>query len=663
MTLDGAFEDLWKEIRVHHVEGNINALIQLAIQNYALLKPLGQECNAVFQHWFKQTGIYLSPETLRQIESLPEEVRCNFFDNIPFKSYRPSVPTDAVGRIRFAAATSTTGMSRELRFEKAGSSELSPGRLQVLDRVGAPVFSRLRQLSGRMLTWKPYSYFYSIVDPCGQEDPAVHGNSLSLPLALALFSYITATPLPRDLSATGNVDRNGRVLPVAHIGKKLSALKTEQHFIDRVLIANEQELSEIIPGLEPIRVATVAEAVALVFPGIRKPDVTAAPLKLEDEIQAFRKQYGGYLYDTCLENAQQIIHYLESGGHDIPRSKSAGARFVCYWRKGCCHCHKGQVGRALKAMKTAQRIYENNRDWISESDYFQSQNNYAVALKDVFLYEEAESIHQMVNEKTETSAKTAYGKTAAEICYEKGKNLSSYSQLCLAQHRYAEAEKFQQEAISLIDLDRPNELPRNYGLLAWVYIRKKDFKKAKAALKKAETLLNKNHIENRSYYHWAVAEYLYGKALSLKRRNPKIIQELHYLADVNYPDITDYTIALIHKFSGLAYLLEQKEEVGMSRLESVICYLEDQSNPVASIIAATVRIERALYRIKHFDFEKIIEDIRCVKTSLGLRKDIAEHFRDEKIALTRFLRFKKTPQAAIDSVVAALHSINRKIPF
>ncbi len=79
----------------------------------------------------------------------------------------------------------------------------------------------------------------------------IEGPSLGLPLALAVLSRVSGRPLPPSTSATGQVELDGRVAPVAGIAEKLAAAQAAG--IDRVLTP---------PGAHPHPVGELAEAAA-----------------------------------------------------------------------------------------------------------------------------------------------------------------------------------------------------------------------------------------------------------------------------------------------------------------------------------------------------------------------------------------------------------------
>jgi len=242
----------------------------------------------------------------------------------------------------------------------------------------------------------------------------------------------------------------------------------------------------------------------------------------------------------------------------------------------------------------------------------------------------------------------------------KGKNLSSLSQLYLAQQRYSEAEKFQNKGIRLV---RDDDKYRNLSYLAQVYLRKGDFNKANKKLSEAKKLYDRAGVKDLSYFHWFKAEFLYLKGNSMKRRPKANFEELHRLASHQYPDIKHYAVALIHKFSGLALLEEGNENEGTERLDGAISYLEGHCNPMFLLLSATIRVERALYFLKTDAPEKAKADIKGIKNNLGGYKDIKNYFQKEFNALSRYLRFKQPKENEANNVIQALESLKKKIPY
>jgi len=473
---------------------------------------------------------------------------------------------------------------------------------------------------------------------------------MGLPLALALYSHVTRVPVLKDLSATGDVKRDGTIKPVEGIDEKQKTLGRERHFIHRVMVSHEQQLAAEIPGLHLIRVQTVEAAVAEAFPGKIYPASFPAQIDIQKEKNRIADQYRQYLFNSCVDNTEVLIGYLESKKGPLS-DKEVSALFTCYWRKGCSHCHKGEVVQTFKYLRKSEKLYQKHPGKIEEKDYFNSQINYAVALKDIFRYREAKEIHLKIQDEMER---------ANIVDRLKGKNFSSLSQLYLAQHRHSEAEKFQNKAIGLI---RDDDKYRNMSYLAQVYVRKEDFQRAGKKLSDAKRLYDEAGERDLTYFHWFEAEFFYLKGKSMKRRPKSFFEEIHQLASNVYPEIDDYPVALIHKFSGLAMLEEGDEKEGAERLDRAISYLENHYNPMFLLLSATIRIERALYFLKTDEPGRAISDIKGVKQNLGGYKDIKKYFQKELKVLSHHLRFKYPKENEIKNVIKALESHKKDIPY
>ena len=150
--------------------------------------------------------------------------------------------------------------------------------------------------------------------------------------------------------------------------------------------------------------------------------------------------------------------------------------------------------------------------------------------------------------------------------------------------------------------------------------------------------------------------------MSLQRRPESFFEPLHELAS-KYPDIEWYVPGLIHKFSGLALLVEGNEPEGLERLERALHFFEEQFNPMMRLLGTTVRTEKGLYFLKIGQQALVKEDLMCIKDSLSLQKDIKKYFQNELKQLSRYLRFKNPGANEIEKVSEALDSIKKKIPY
>jgi len=245
--------------------------------------------------------------------------------------------------------------------------------------------------------------------------------------------------------------------------------------------------------------------------------------------------------------------------------------------------------------------------------------------------------------------------------HEKGKNLSSWSQLCLAQGRFAEAEAFQKRAIRMI---RQDERYRNYGYLVQVHTRAGHFRQAKYYLQKADALPKGStpNSKGNPFYVWILAEYLYryGRTLSTSRKG--CWNEWKRLLS-RCPEITWYVPGLIHKFAGLAMIHKGDEDRGLEKLDAVTRFFDAQVDPVLRLLGASVRVERSLYFIGNGNPESIATDLRGIKEDIELQKDIKGFFKKERDQITQYLKFKKPGEQKTARIAEALTSLQRQIPY
>ncbi|RLB15129.1 MAG: hypothetical protein DRG82_12275 [Deltaproteobacteria bacterium] len=450
--------DPFPKIKSLEREGNFNGVIQAVVENYGDLGPVRPELLARIVHYLDHFRAFISPKSIAAIGCLPPaDLQYAGLTDIP-DAGSGERPAQSIGRIAFPAVTSG-GLVREIRVVEEEGANMLSARLQALDHAGAAVYRVLKNYLGRCCCWTPGRFSFHVLDPYGKDDPAVEGSSLLLPLAIALYSLVTRIPVPADLSATAALGRDGKVAPVANIREKLAILNRERFFIKRVLVSAKQEMPGNMSGCRVIRVHSLDDALSITFQ--RPPDAAcfSGDLDIDAEIRSLSDQYNRYLIDTCIENADELIRFLELKKSRTEREKTVPALFTCYWKKGSCHCHKGEVRETNGSLKKAVSLYRKYPGLVRGDDYFDARVSYAVLLKDIFRYGEAENIHKQLIEEMEQSR---------SLDHIKGKNLSTLSQLYLAMHRFGEAEQYQRRAMKLI---RREELCRNYGYLAQIHTR------------------------------------------------------------------------------------------------------------------------------------------------------------------------------------------------
>jgi hypothetical protein len=106
-------------------------------------------------------------------------------------------------------------------------------------------------------------------------DSTLEGTSFGLSMLLALSSRLMDRPVPARFAASAEVRRDGSVVPVGGIDRKLALLSEGALGVDAVLVAAEQlvEAQRILgghPWLRAVGVATVREAIDHVFPDARE---------------------------------------------------------------------------------------------------------------------------------------------------------------------------------------------------------------------------------------------------------------------------------------------------------------------------------------------------------------------------------------------------------
>lgn len=635
-------------------EGNFNGAVAAAVENYRDLGLVRPEVLQRIAHYLRRFRPLLSPQTIDTIRTLPAShlAHAGLADLLE-AGFTGEGQGPSIGKIVFPVVTSF-GLVREILVTDGGNENLSSGRLQVLDRAGSATFKIIGQRLGTHCIWMPDRFSFTILDPYGKDDPAVEGDSMSLPLAIALYSRATGVPVPHDLSATALLGRDGSMEPVASLEKKLEVLARERFFLRRVLVSARQETRDAPPGIEIIMVDSLKEALSVVFPNRPEKACFTGDVDLGAEMRSLNFQYDGYLIDTCMDNADELIRYLKSRKLALPKEKAVRALFTCYWKKGSCHCHKGEVKNTKKYLKKALDLYRKNPGLIRADDYYDARISQAVLLKDIFRYTDAEDIHVSLDQEMHRSR---------SLNHIKGKNLSTLSQLYLAMGRFEEAERCQRRAISLINTE---EVCRNYGYLAQIHTRNGEFLKAASALSRYSRLLETSDEKtcgaHTPFYHWIRAEYLFKRGVAFPKGRPRFFRDLYGIAE-RYPEPEWWAPCLIHKFSGLAHLVQGEDARGLAELDRVVRYFSNQFAHVLRLLGASVRAERARYFFSAGRHEQASEDIDGIIEDLSLQKDMKRFFRPRLSLLSSFLKSGKPGAKSIDKAFSALKEIIAGIPY
>ena len=641
------------KLQLHEQLGNINWLLQTIVKHYSELLPLKPEILGRIGHYLNRCGPIISPQTIELLTTLPEQDLSR--DNLRtlIFGHLGKVPGPKIGSIPFPVVSSV-GIVRELCVSDNANLTAPPERMKLLDDVGSALIKAIFERTSRRLIWRPECYDFEILDIFGSDDRSVKGSSMGLPLALALCSKMLNEPLPTDLSATGVLRRDGRVEPVTSIQTKLEVLKRERFFVNRVLVSVDQELASVPAGLDIIKVQSISDAVDIVFGDKVHVSRVCVSTDVEAELESLNRQYESYLIDTCEQNASQLITYLEQPGLPLPKDKSIRALFVCYWRKGCCHCHRGESDQADKSLSKAIRLYRRHPGLIRPDEYFELKNQYGVLLKDLFRYRQAEKVHMELMEEM---------KTARCLDHTKGANLSSLSQLYLAQRRFKDAEKLQRMAIRLV---REDERYRNYGYLTQVYTRAGDFRRASQALSLAKKLFRdaptKVQSTKKPFLDWIEVELLYWRGLRSPNHRKKVFHRLYRTAS-EYSELQGWVGALINKFCALAMLVEGKETQGLEVLDKVVSFFDAQFAPVLRVLGASVKAQKAIYLLNVREIGMVINELRGILGDLSVQKDIQAYFRKELSTLSSLVKKGKWPKQSFERGAMALKSIVAKIPY
>lgn len=653
MKPDTCKEDSFHQIQALEKEGNINLVILKVAEDYINLRHVKPELMERLSWYLDKFSQYLSPETMQVLKSLPEVDLRTFNLSEKIDSLKNPVAMPAYGRIYFPIIT-TQGQIYEIRVLREKIKSFLPLRLELFDQVGTPVYSVLQESLQCALFWDPRQFSFQTLNTFGMEDTAVSGESMGLPLALALYSLETKKELPVNISATAAVKRDGSIEPVEGLEEKLKALRRERHFVNTVFVSDRQEVNFALNGLKIVKVGRLNNAITKAFPEPVDPSIFPSGIEIKTEISRIEKQYQHYLIDTCLDNALRLTKYLESKNCPVSKEKTAEPLFTCYWRRGSCYCHKGQVELTKRNLNKAQVVYNKNKGIIRPHTYLNMKINHGVHLKDIFRYKEAEDLHKAISSEAET---------ITGVDNEKAKNLSSLSQLYLAQRRFQKAVDLQKKAIRLFS---KSERHRNYNYLGLIYTRAGDFAKAAGAFRQIFNLLEKADSDTRKkdlpFYHLYFSEYLYQIGINQKRRARQRLQELHKIAD-NYVDITWYVPALIHKFSGCAFLFEGEENKGLMTLENAIQFFDTQFDAMHRLLGVTARGEEALYLLKSGQIEEATPDIKKIKESLCIQKDINLFFNEEIRAFSHFLRIKHFDKHHVEELCHNIEGLKEKIPY
>ena len=644
--------------------GNINSYIQCVLENYKGLRGDRQEYIYQLNEFIKKYSQNISIKTRKAIQEFSSgkfSKDANYIVGLEdlINIEKQKRPKSKLSQAIFPAATPTQGFLYRIKVgnTKSLKKNMSPKEIKLLDKVGSALFSYIVFKTNIDHLWNPTKYCFLIYNAYNEEVSDVKGESNSISLIISLYSHLFDVKVPVDIAATGKIDREGRVWPVSSMYVKMSVLQAERDYIRRLIVAKEQDIPNEFSHFDLIEVEDVREVINSVF-GEEDLDLSGLEIDSEEEVRVLDKLYENYLFDTCIKNADLLINYIKKKERKFGKidSEDIKNKFRCYWRLGSCYCHKGNIDKSKAYLKEADNIYNSNKGSIGNQYYYECKNQYAVLLKDIFRYDEAEKIHLQIDKEMRDNRCTNY---------EIGINLSSLSQLYLAKREFEKAQKHQEKALDLID--KKKERHRNLNYLAQIYARKSDFKNERDTIDKALHSLNrakldeKNRGFQRSFIDLVEAECVYLEILNSDSSSKDQILRIENLI-TRYPTVDNWVIALICKFCGAGLLL-MKESEGADYLEKAICFFDKQETKMDKVIGVTTRIESILHRLTIKNFMTFIMDLKMILDALLIQKDIKHFYQNNIDQLNGLLNLSKHTQKDVDSLKKILIEIKNKIPY
>ncbi len=654
-------QSIWEELVRMEKQGNFNRLFQTMADHYKKLGPFRDELFELMEYWLDSPDCRLSSDTAKRVrETMGADIEGLGLEKklIP-KGILPK-PLEP-GSMEFPAVLPGSGCICRITAMKKENCGLPAGRATQLKRVGSALFEILERKIGLKCVWDPTAYFFETLDYWGKEDLSVEGPSMDLALAVCLFSLLTGQSAPPDILCSARVARSGKIGHVDLIGQKLASVADELPRVRKFVVASSQTIDSPPRQLEIVRVEKLAEAIDVFFPQEKYTIAHLPQWRLESELISIDRLYDAYFLDSCIENAEKVVKLLTSGNCGNPMDEIRTALFRCYWKTGCCYCHKGDTEKSEKFLKMAKEIYEDpgakKCNQIGFDLYFQSRINYAVALKDLFRYDEARQLHQQLEKEAEEARlKGEYP----------GKNYGAFSDLCLAEENLADAEKLRRKSMEFMP---ESEAYRNDYSLGQILCRMGEYDEARNLFDKSEKQIKEEVPPEKKetawhFFHLYKAEYLYRKAASLTKpasRRP-YLAELEKL-DAGFLEIKEYPAGLVRKYCGMGLMLQGRVEEGLSRLDQVEDFFYASNSPVFRLIGVTASIEKALHRLATGRPEKAAKKIRTVSENLAVQKDIKKYFADQRRVFGAFSRTKNFTSERLDRARKALEDVKRLIPY
>ncbi|WP_419656070.1 tetratricopeptide repeat protein [Desulfosarcina variabilis str. Montpellier] len=644
---------IWHNICELDDSGNINTLIATAVNNWETL--------AGFKDWILRRILFYLNRCPQHISAASRTKLRSLDQNViepsllrPLKKSSQQNAFSPIGRIWFPVVANN-GMMRELVVVNGGKAHMPKQRLWQLDRVGAAVCAVVEKRSGLPQWWDPRNYHFMILDHLGTEDLQVKGTSMDLPLAIALYSFLTKEPIPSNISATGHVDRYGQLGSVEGISEKVKAIIKERSTISRLWVAHSQKDIISQKTIESYPCKSLFDVITKVFKSTPDLSNLAGPVIVDEQLKLIQSQYSGKMINSCMENAIRLITHLETDVLMPPQELSIPALFEAYWRKGCCHCHLGEVRETFQELTNAEKIYRRykRKGLVRELKYLEMQNSYAVALKDTFQYKEAERIHKKVEK--------AFERCIDSLPHHRAKNLSSLSQLYDAMGRYKEASALQRRVLKMI---RTEDRHRNYGYLGMIYSRWGKFPQARKAFVKASQCLKKygKSIDYKFYWLYQV-ELAFRQAISRKRRKIKAFNDLYAIVKAHFPIVECWQSSLAQKYFGLAKLQYDNPEEGMACLERAVAYFETCEPFMYRLLESSIRAPMSIWMLENEWKVMLRENVSSIVKCLEIQPNVAIYFKSERRILTRWLGMRKQNAKSKEELKTSLLNICRKIPY
>lgn len=195
-------------------------------------------------------------------------------------TYRPLKPEIGVTFLPLVLKGSKSGIIYRINISEnsepekkfSGASSVYVKKFgEILDLV----LKFIREYAGREIYVNGNSFkdiYFEITDLSGKivPDNVIDGDSIDLPLALALLSFLLDMPVPVDFISTGKLV-NDKIMPVDGLEAKLRAASVENEEVQRAVIPGGcgNGLADKIPDLALIPVHNFPEAVEICLPDFK----------------------------------------------------------------------------------------------------------------------------------------------------------------------------------------------------------------------------------------------------------------------------------------------------------------------------------------------------------------------------------------------------------